>query len=112
MGVAAREVSTAGTWGPVRRGFRVVFPNGDSGRVEEIRVSEGGVELVVEAGGSGRFVAVDGADVEAILPRRQRIVVGSLTGRDGAAGVAAAGGIIRMPARHWSRIAGDPEQSA
>ena len=71
----------------------------------------GGVELVVAAA-SGRLVAVDGACVDAILPRRRRIVVGSLPDTAGAAGVEAAGGIIRMPARHSSRIAGRPEGAA
>jgi hypothetical protein len=107
---AAKEVSTAQTWGPVRRGFSVAFPDGERGRVEHIRVADGGVELFVEAGRSGRVVAVDGADVEAILPRRRRIVVGSLPGTDDAVGVEAAGGIIRMPARHSPRIAGPPER--
>ena len=112
MGVATREVATAETWGPVRRGFTVAFPEGDSGRVEHIRVVGGSVEILVAAA-SGRIVAVDSASVEAILPRRRRIVVGSLPDTDGAAGVEAAGGIIRMPARrHSPRIAGPPEKAA
>ena len=108
---ATQQGAAAERWGPVRRGFDVALPNGQRGRLEEIRVGDETVELVVEAA-SGRRLAVDGGDVEAILPRRRRIVVGSLPGTDDAAGVEAAGGIIRMPARHSSRVAGNPEQAA
>ncbi|MDQ3823361.1 MAG: hypothetical protein M3321_08995 [Actinomycetota bacterium] len=104
-------MATAEAWGPVRRGFTVAFPEGESGRVEQIRVVGGSVELLVAAA-SGRLVAVESASVEAILPRRRRILVGSLPTTDGAAGVEAAGGIIRMPARHSSRIAGPPDAAA
>ena len=111
MGVAAGGVATAEAWGPVRRGFTVALPEGESGRDEQIRVAGASVELLVAAA-SGRLVAVDGDSVEAILPRRRRIVVGSLPDTDGAAGVEAAGGTVRMPARHSSRIGGPLEEAA
>ena len=112
MRPAAQEISTAETWGPVHPGFRVAFSDGRRGRLEKIRVTDGIVELLVEAGAPGGSVAVDGAEVEAILPRKRRILVGSHQGTDDAAGVEAAGGIIRMPSRHSSRIAGPPEEAA
>ena len=100
-------------WGPVRRGFSVAFADGGRGRLEEIRLADGTVELLVGAAGpGGPLVAVDGADVEAILPRRRRIVVGSLPVRADAAGVEAVAGIIRMPSRHSSGIAAPPEDAA
>ena len=77
---AAEEVSTTVAGGSVRGGFSVAFPDGE--RVEHIRVD-----------------AVDGADVE-VLPRRRRIVVGSLPRTS------------RMPARHLSRLAAPPERAA
>ena len=43
---AAEEVLTAETWGPVRRGFSVAFPDGGHGRLEEIRFADGAVELL------------------------------------------------------------------
>ena len=98
MGVAAHEVATAATRGPVRRGFSVAFANGERGRVEEIRVGGETVELIVAVGASGRLVAVDGGDVEAILPRQRRIVVASPSAREDAAGIEAVGGIVRLPA--------------
>ena len=106
---AAEAVSKAETWGPVCRGFSVGFPDGGRGRVERIRVTDAGVALLVATGARVRLVAVDGADVELILPRQRRIVVGSQVRTDDAAGVDAAGGIIRMSPRHSMRIAGPPE---
>ena len=111
MRSAAEQVSTAATWGPVSPGFSVAFRDGGRGRLESIRLADARVELLVVAGASGRLVAVDGDEVEAILPRQRRIVVGSLPERDDAAGVEAVGGIIRMPTRHSARIA-PPEEAA
>ena len=90
----AAEVSTDKSCGPVRRGFSVAFPDGERGRLDEIGAADGTVELLVEAAASGRLVAVDAADVAAT------------------AGLEAAGGIIRMPSRHSSRIAGPPEEAS
>ena len=112
MRVAAHEGATAATWGPVRRGFSVAFANGERGRLEAIRVGGASVELIVAAGESGPLVAVDGGDVEAILPRQRRIVVAPRSASEDAAGVEAVGGIVRMPARQSSRIAGPPEEAA
>ena len=102
----------AETWEPVRRGFGVAFLDGGHGRLEEIRLVDGAVELLVAAGAPGRLVAVDGAAVEAILPRRRRIVVGCPARTGDAAGVEAVGGIVRMPTRHSARIAAPPEEAA
>ena len=84
MRPAAQEMSTAETCGPVRPGFSVAFSDGRRGRLEKIRATDGTVELLVEAGAPGGSVAVDGAEVEAILPRRRRILVGSHQGTDDA----------------------------
>ncbi len=105
------RVSTAETWGPVRRGFSVGFPDGERGRLEEIRVRGDTAELLVEASRSGRLVAVDGANVAAILPRRRHILLSSMLERHDRTGVETAGGIVRMPARHSSRLAGSPGES-
>ena len=113
MAVAAGDVSTTERWGPVCRGFDVSFPNGESGRVTEIRLRDGSVQLLVDAASSPRRLAVDGADVEAILPQTRRIIIrgSAVPAQDDAAGVDAAGGIIRMPARHSSRAAAAPEEA-
>ena len=107
-------MSTIERWGPVCPGFHVSFPSGESGRVTEIRPRDGDVQLLVESASSSRLIAVDDAQVEAILPRARRIIMraSSVSGRNDVAGVDAAGGIIRMPAWHSSRLAEPPEDAA
>ena len=114
MRLAAGEVATIERWGPVCRGFNVSFPNGESGRVSEIRLRDGRLELLVQKPSSPRPLAVPGGDIEAILPPTRRIIIGgaAVTSEEDAAGVDAVGGIIRMPARHSSRIAAPPEVAA
>ncbi len=113
MGLAAEKAATIERWGPVCRGFNVSFPGGESGRVSEIRLSDGGIELLVDSPSSPRPLAVPGAHIEAILPPTRRIIIGAaVAGEKDAAGVNAAGGIIRMAARHSSRIAAPPQAAA
>ena len=114
MELAAGKVATIERWGPVCRGFDVSFPDGESGRVSEIRLRDGGVELLVESPSSSRPLAVPGSDIEAILPPTRRIIIGAaaVTSEEDAAGVYAVGGIIRMPTRHSSRIAAPPQEEA
>ncbi len=111
MGVAAGQVSSAEMWGPVCRGFSVSLPDGERGRVEEIRLRGGAVELIVATGlFARRLVTIDGADVEAILPRTRRLIVESRTrDTEDVTGVDAVGGIVRMAARHSSRLSSPPE---
>lgn len=113
MALAAEDASRIERWGPVCRGFDVSFPNGATGRVADIRLRASGVELLVESP-SSPACAVAGADIEAILPLTRRVIIRGLSvpAEDGAAGVDAAGGIIRMPARQSSRIAAPPEEAA
>lgn len=116
MEVTAGKVSAGEMWGPVCRGFTVSLPNGERGRLEDIRLRDGEVELLVATGlFARRLVAVDGADVEAILPRTRRLIVESWSRRprtDDATGVDDAGGIIRMPGRHSWRLSEPPEEAA
>ena len=114
MRLTAGEVATIERWGRVCCGFNVSFPNGESGRVSEIRLRDDGVELLVESPSSSRPRAVPGGGIEAIVPPTRRIIIGAarVTSEEDAAGVDAAGGIIRMPARHSSRIAAPPQEAA
>ena len=112
MGVAAQELVTAAMWGPVCRGFSVAFANGERGCLEEIRVGDETVELIVQAAASQRLVGVDGGDIEAILPRHRRIVVAPPSARDDAAGAEVVGGIVRLPARQAPRSTGPADDAA
>ena len=79
MGTSAvEECMTANEWGPVRRGFAVWLPDGRRGTVYDIRRGGGGgVEFVVATGLFLRtLVTVRPPEIEAILPRLRRIVVG------------------------------------
>lgn len=112
---AVATVSSAVRWGPVRRGFSVAFPDGEHGRVEEIRIREGGVELIVSTGsGAARLCTVDGREVQAILPGLRRIIVRASPRpcREDPAAIEVAGGIVRMTARHSSRLGSPPEEAA
>ena len=113
MALAAEDVSRIERWGPVCRAFNVSFANGARGRVTEIRLRDGGVELLVESP-SSPAPAVVGADIEAILPPTRRIISrgSSVAVEDDAVGLDAVGGIVRMPARHSSRIAAPPQEAA
>jgi hypothetical protein len=115
MGVEAPTVSSTETWGPVCRGFGVSFPDGERGWVEEIRARDGGVELLVATGSpAGRLVTIDSSAVEAILPGARQVIVerSSRTRREDVTGVEAAGGIVRMPTRHSSRLGSPHEEAA
>ena len=107
-------MSTIERWGPVCRGFNVSFPEGGRGRVEDIRLRDGAVELIVLTGHfARRLVTIAVADVEAILPRTGRLIVQSRHPEsEDATGVDAAGGTVRMAARHSSRLSSPPEEAA
>ena len=117
MAGEASEARRRDEWGPVRRGFHVLLPGGERGRIDDIHLHDGGVELVVTTGlFVRRLVRVDGAKIEAILPSARRVIVG---GSDGAVSAEDAvpdldvlGGIVRLPLRHSSRIGSAPEDSA
>lgn len=113
MGATAEKVSSVEKWGPVYRGFTVSLANGERGRLEDIRLRDGEVELLVATGlFTRRLVTIDGADVDAILPRRRRLIVEARSRRprtEDATGVDDAGGIIRMPGRHSWRLSEPPE---
>ncbi len=103
------EAPRADAWGPVARGFRVSLPNGEHGWVEEIRVCDGAVDLVVATGSAaGRLVTVGADAIEAILPGARRIVVhgsdAAVVAREAAAELEVAGGIVRMPVRESARL--------
>lgn len=117
MAGVVEEARPAQEWGPVRRGFQVSLPGGERGCVEDIRLGDGVVELVVATGlFVRRLVSVRAQEIEAILPRARRIVVRDSTGavadEGAAAGLETQGGIVRMPARHSSRIAPAPKEPA
>ncbi len=110
MGRVAERQSSDGAmrqWGPVRRGYQVLLPDGGRGSVEEIRLGDDGVELTV---GTGLFVhrqlTICEAEIEVILPAAHRIVVRGLEAEGAASGVddvEAVGGILRMPVLHSLR---------
>lgn len=117
MAAEASEVQRTDEWGPVSRGFRVSLPDGERGCVEEITLGGGAVELVVATGlFVGRLVTVRAHEIEAILPAARRIVArgsnGGVPAGDAAAELEAAGGIVRMPVRHSSRIGSPPKEAA
>ncbi len=116
MAAEAGDVRRANEWGPVCRGFRVSLPDGERGCVEEIRFVDSRVELLVATGLLvRRLVTVGAHEIEAILPAVRRIVVrsnGAVGAGDAAAELDAAGGIVRMPVRHSSRIGSPPEEAA
>jgi hypothetical protein len=101
------EARRATEWGPVCRGYQVLLPDGERGLVEEIRLGDDGVELIV---GTGFFVrrrlTIREGEIEAILPAACRIVVRHADGGGTANGVndlETVGGILRMPVLHSLR---------
>ena len=116
MGTSAvDECITANAWGPVRRGFSVWLPDGRRGAVYDIRHSGGGgVEFVVATGLFLRtLVTVRPPEIEAILPRLRRIIVGEadVGGHETGLGsdVEKVGGIVRMPVRESPPIDSPPD---
>ena len=97
----AGEARAVDEWGPVLRGYQVVLWDGRRGSVEEIRLGDEGVELVVATGlFVRRHVTVRENEIEAILPAAYRLVVRDSDGVGSANAVAdveTVGGILRMP---------------
>jgi hypothetical protein len=116
MAEEAGEVGGTDPWRPVCRGFRVSLPDGERGCVEEVRLDDGAVELAVATGlFVRRLVTVRADEIEAILPRARRIVVRDSNGAAAAGDpgeLEAAGGIVRMSARHSSRVGSSPNEAA
>ena len=94
-------------WGPVCRGYQVLLPDGRRGSVEEIRLGEDGVELIVTTGLFVRRQLTIGEDeIDAILPATYRVVVRGSEAGDGRSGVddvETVGGILGMPVLHSLR---------
>ncbi len=112
----ADETTRVPEWGPVCPGYQVLFPDGERGLVEEIRLGDDGVELIVSTGLSvRRYVTIGDGDIEAILPAAYRIIVrdsGAVGAANGADDLEAAGGILRMPVLHSLRPGSLPEDPA
>ncbi len=114
MAAEAGEARRAGEWGPVRRGFRVSLPGGQRGWVEDIRLGDDGVELLVAAELSARHrLWISAAEVEAILPEARLILVADpkpwAVPADGVGDVEAVGEVVHMPVRRSPRI-GAPQR--
>ena len=95
-------------WGPFCRGDEVLLPDGRRGSVEDIRLGDDGVQLIVTAGPFVRRRLTVGEDeIDAILPATYRVVVrGAEAAGDGTSGVddvETVGGILRMPVLHSLR---------
>ena len=115
--VVTGDVSSIERWGPVCRGFGVLFVDGRRGFVEEIRVGKNGVELLASSSGlfAPRVVRIRPREIEAILPRARRIVLARACEGDGTengVAVAVAGGLVRMAARRppWAGL--PPDEAA
>jgi hypothetical protein len=78
LAIRAVEGTSTDEWGPVRRGFAVWLADGRRGSVADIRLGRGGaVELLVATGLFFRtVVTVRAGEIEAILPRERRLIVG------------------------------------
>ena len=75
---------SAEAWGAVRRGFAVWLADGRRGSVVDIRFTGGGgIELLVTTGlFFPTLVTVRPDEIEVILPRERRIIVGEAEGDD------------------------------
>jgi hypothetical protein len=97
----AGEARAVDEWGPVRRGYQVLLADGQRGSVEDIRLGDDGVELVVATGLFVRLhVTVREDEIEAILPAAYRVVVRDSDGvgtANAVEDVKNVGGILRMP---------------
>lgn len=116
MASETSEAKRVDEWGPVCRGFHVLLPNGQRGSVQDLRMGENGVELLVETGlFVRRGLVVGAADIEAILPAAYQIVVRESRGAaagDAGGEVDAVGGILRMPLTGSARIDRPPRKAA
>ena len=115
MGGQAGEGRRADEWGPVCRGYQVSLPDGQRGSVEDIRLGDDGVELIVTTGlFVRRRLTIGEGEIEAILPAACRLVVRGSDGaaeRNGAEDVETVGGILRMPVLHSLRPGSVPEDA-
>jgi hypothetical protein len=115
MGGQLGEARRAAEWGPVCRGYQVLLPDAQRGFVEDIRIRDGEVELIVATGlFVRRRLTVGANEIEAILPGACRIVVRSSDGAgtgNGVGDLEAAGGVVRMPVLHSLRPGSGPEDA-
>ncbi len=116
MGAQPGEARQVDDWGPVCRGYQVMLPDGQRGSVEDIRLGDDGVELIVVIGLFVRSrLTIRGDEVEAILPTAYRLVVRGSDGdgaANGAEDVETVGGIVRMPVLRSLRPGSAPEDAA
>ncbi len=117
MAAEAGQARRVGAWGPVCRGFRVSLPAGQRGWVEDIRLGDDGVELLVATELSARhLLTISAAEVAAILPAARLILVADVNPwavpADGLGDVEPVGEIVHMPVRRSPRIGAPPEETA
>jgi hypothetical protein len=112
----AGEARAVDEWGPVLRGYQVLLADGQRGSVEDIRLGDDGVELVVATGlFVRRHLTVREDEIEAILPAAYRVVVRDSDGVGGAydvEDVETVGGILRMPVLNSLRPGSLPKDAA
>ena len=115
MGGQAGEGRRADEWGPVCRGYQVSLPDGQRGSVEDIRLGDDGVELIVTTGlFVRRRLTIGEGEIEAIVPAACRLVVRGLDGAaagNGAEDAETVGGILRMRVLHSLRPGSVPEDA-
>ena len=115
MGGQAGDAKRADEWGPVCRGYQVSLPDGQRGSVEDIRLGDDGVELIVTTGlFVRRRLTIGEGEIEAILPAACRVVVrgsDSACAANSAEDVETVGGILRMPVLHSLRPGSVPEDA-
>lgn len=115
MGARAGKARQVEDWGPVCRGYQVLLSDGQRGSVEEIRLGDDGVELIVATGlFVRRQLTIRENEVEAIPPAAYRVVVRGSDGDvcNGAEDLETVGGIVRMPIRHSLRPGSAREDAA
>ncbi len=113
---AGRNARRVPEWGPVSRGYEVLLADGQRGSVEDIRLGDDGVELIVATGlFVRRHLMVREDEIEAILPAAYRVVIRDADGVGAAKDVEDAetvGGILRMPVLDSLRPGSVPKDAA
>src|SRR3712207_3470861 len=102
MPAEAGQARRVGAWGPVCRGYRVSLPGGQRGWVDDIRLGDDGVELLVATELSARHLLwISAAEIAAILPEARLILVAGMNPwavpADGLGDVEPIGDIVHMP---------------
>ena len=114
MAAEAGQARRASAWGPVCRGFRVSLPDCKRGWVEDIRLGDNGVELLVAT--ERHLLTISAAEVAAILPAARLILVAGVNPwavpADDLGDVEPIGEIVHMPVRRSPRIGARREETA